>query len=43
MFLHLGRDVAVAEDSIIVVFDMDTVGNLVKVVSGEKIGTYVHN
>ena len=24
MFLHLGRDVAVAEDSIIVVFDMDT-------------------
>ena len=27
----------------IIVFDMDTVGNLVKVVSGEKIGTYVHN
>ena len=24
MFLHLGRDVAVAEDSIVVVFDMDT-------------------
>ena len=27
----------------IIVFDMDTVGNLVKVVSGENIGTYVHN
>lgn len=27
----------------IIVFDMDTVGNLVKVVNGEKIGTYVHN
>ena len=27
----------------IIVFDMDTVGNRVKVVSGEKIGTYVHN
>ena len=27
----------------IIVFDMDTVGNLVKVVRGEKIGTYVHN
>ena len=27
----------------IIVFDMDTVGNLLKVVSGEKIGTYVHN
>ena len=27
----------------IIVFDMDTIGNLVKVVSGEKIGTYVHN
>jgi len=27
----------------IIVFDMDTPGNLKKVVSGEKIGTYVHN
>ena len=27
----------------IVVFDMDTVGNLKKVVSGERIGTIVHN
>jgi len=27
----------------IVVFNMDTVGNLKKVVSGEKIGTLVHN
>lgn len=27
----------------IIVFDMDTVGNLLKVVSGENIGTYVHN
>lgn len=27
----------------IIVFDMDTVGNLLKVVSGEDIGTYVHN
>ncbi|MBP8849681.1 MAG: UMP kinase [Breznakibacter sp.] len=27
----------------IIVFDMDTVGNLVKVVRGEAIGTYVHN
>jgi len=27
----------------IIVFDMDTVGNLKKVVSGEKIGTLVHN
>lgn len=26
----------------IVVFDMDTVGNLIKVVKGENIGTYVH-
>lgn len=26
----------------IVVFDMDTVGNLVKVIKGENIGTYVH-
>lgn len=26
----------------IIVFDMDTVGNLMKVVSGEKIGTFVH-
>lgn len=26
----------------IVVFDMDTVGNLAKVIRGEKIGTYVH-
>ena len=26
----------------IIVFDMDTVGNLKKVVSGENIGTYVH-
>ncbi len=27
----------------IIVFDMDTVGNLTKVVAGEEIGTYVHN
>ncbi len=27
----------------IVVFDMDTPGNLKKVITGEKIGTYVHN
>jgi len=27
----------------IIVFNMDTVGNLKKVVSGEKIGTLVHN
>lgn len=27
----------------IIVFDMDTVGNLKKVVNGENIGTYVHN
>ncbi|MDA3853357.1 MAG: UMP kinase [Bacteroidales bacterium] len=27
----------------IVVFNMDTYGNLVKVMKGEKIGTYVHN
>lgn len=27
----------------IVVFDMDTPGNLLKLLSGEKIGTYVHN
>jgi uridylate kinase len=27
----------------IVVFDMDTPGNLLKVLTGEKIGTYVHN
>lgn len=27
----------------IVVFDMDTPGNLLKVLKGEKIGTYVHN
>lgn len=26
----------------IIVFDMDTVGNLLKVIKGEKIGTYVH-
>jgi len=25
------------------VFDMDTPGNLLKVLKGEKIGTYVHN
>ncbi|HNS43506.1 MAG TPA: UMP kinase, partial [Taishania sp.] len=27
----------------IVVFDMDTVGNLKKVIAGDKIGTIVHN
>jgi len=27
----------------IVVFDMDTVGNLIKVLKGEPIGTVVHN
>ncbi len=27
----------------IVVFDMDTIGNLIKVLKGEKIGTIVHN
>jgi uridylate kinase len=27
----------------IIVFDMDTIGNLKKVVSGENIGTFVHN
>jgi uridylate kinase len=27
----------------IIVFDMDTVGNLKKVMSGENIGTLVHN
>jgi uridylate kinase len=27
----------------IIVFDMDTAGNLKKVLSGEKIGTLVHN
>ena len=27
----------------IVVFDMDTPGNLLKVVSGDRIGTLVHN
>jgi len=27
----------------VVVFDMDTPGNLKKVIAGEKIGTYVHN
>lgn len=27
----------------IVVFDMDTIGNLIKVLKGEKIGTVVHN
>ncbi len=27
----------------IIVFDMDTVGNLIKVVKGDKIGTLVHN
>lgn len=27
----------------IYVFDMDMVGNLKKVISGEKIGTLVHN
>ncbi|HCC52093.1 MAG TPA: UMP kinase, partial [Porphyromonadaceae bacterium] len=27
----------------LIVFDMDTVGNLRKVVNGEKIGTIVHN
>lgn len=27
----------------IIVFDMDTVGNLIKVIKGERIGTYVHN
>jgi uridylate kinase len=27
----------------VLVFDMDTVGNLKKVVTGEKIGTLVHN
>jgi len=27
----------------IVVFNMDTPGNLLKVLKGEKIGTYVHN
>lgn len=27
----------------IVVFDMDTPGNLLKVLKGKKIGTYVHN
>jgi len=27
----------------IVVFDMDTPGNLIKLLKGEKIGTYVHN
>ena len=26
----------------IVVFDMDTPGNLEKLIKGEKIGTYVH-
>ena len=32
------------EDNVpIVVFDMDTVGNLKKVISGEEIGTLVHN
>ena len=32
------------EDNLpIVVFDMDTVGNLKKVISGEEIGTVVHN
>lgn len=27
----------------IIVFDMDTIGNLKKVLSGENIGTLVHN
>ena len=27
----------------IIVFDMDTPGNLKKVISGEEIGTLVHN
>ena len=27
----------------IIVFDMDTVGNLKKVIAGEEIGTLVHN
>ena len=27
----------------IIVFDMDTVGNLKKVIDGEDIGTLVHN
>ena len=27
----------------IIVFDMDTLGNLKKVLSGEMIGTFVHN
>ena len=27
----------------LIVFDMDTVGNLKKVITGEKIGTFVHN
>jgi len=27
----------------IVVFDMDTAGNLKKVINGEEIGTVVHN
>ena len=27
----------------IIVFDMDTVGNLKKVMTGENIGTLVHN
>jgi uridylate kinase len=27
----------------IVVFDMDTVGNLIRVLKGEPIGTVVHN
>jgi uridylate kinase len=27
----------------VIVFDMDTIGNLVKVIDGENIGTYVYN
>ena len=27
----------------IIVFDMDTIGNLERVLKGESIGTYVHN
>ena len=44
LITHYGRTCMCKENNLpIVVFDMDTVGNLKKVIEGKEIGTVVHN
>ena len=41
MYLHLGNQVIALQKSVLGVFDMDTAGNLGRVLAGEGIGTRV--